>query len=81
VRLAHPSAGEILYSGVSRILDTSHLDASNACTLFDLGSGCGRLCMQAFLQFKNLDRVVGVEVRAREQHTALRTRARKNCHE
>ncbi len=58
------SAGEIHFAGVSRILDSQHLDAAAAGTrtLYDLGSGCGRLCVQAFLQFPNLERVVGVEV-------------------
>ena len=58
-------AGEILFNGVSRIMDSLHLHAgaSGTRTLFDLGSGCGRLCVQVFLQFPNLDKVVGVEVK------------------
>jgi predicted RNA methylase len=57
-------AGEILFNGVSRIMDPQHLDsgAPGTRTLYDLGSGCGRLCVQVFLQFTNLDKVVGVEV-------------------
>jgi hypothetical protein len=53
-----------LFNGVSRIMDPQHLDAGapGTRTLYDLGSGCGRLCAQVFLQFPNLDRVVGVEV-------------------
>lgn len=59
--------GEILFDGVSRILDSAHLDAANARTLYDLGSGCGRLCVQAFLQFTNLETVIGVEVRYHQE--------------
>ena len=60
-------AGEILFNGVSRIMDSQHLNAGAPGTrsLFDLGSGCGRLCVQVFLQFPNLVRVVGVEVSTR----------------
>lgn len=54
--------GEILFNGVTRILDADHMNAASARTLYDLGSGCGRLCVQAFLQFPNLERVVGVEL-------------------
>lgn len=62
--LLFSSAGEILFNGVSRIMDPQHLNAgaSGTRSLFDLGSGCGRLCVQVFLQFPNLVRVVGVEV-------------------
>jgi predicted RNA methylase len=62
--LHNVSSGEILFSGVTRILDPSHLDGATVRTLYDLGSGCGRLCVQAFLQFNNIERVVGVEVNA-----------------
>lgn len=62
--LLFSTAGEILFNGVSRIMDPQHLNAGAPGTrsLFDLGSGCGRLCVQVFLQFPNLVRVVGVEV-------------------
>ena len=45
-------------------MDSAHLDAAAPGTrvLYDLGSGCGRLCVQVFLQFPNLEKVVGVEV-------------------
>ena len=49
--------GEVLPAGVSRMLDARHLDASKADTLYDLGSGLGKLVMQAFLQFPNLKKV------------------------
>ena len=49
--------GEVLPDGVSKMLDSDHLDASNATVLYDLGMGCGRLCMQAFLEYPNLDLV------------------------
>jgi len=43
--------------------------------LVDLGAGCGRLCMQVFLQFPNIQRVLGVELastRSRVGFTAMR---------
>jgi hypothetical protein len=56
--------GEIHFNGVTRLLDSAHLNAAdvNTKSLYDLGSGCGRLCVQAFMQFPNLERVVGVEL-------------------
>lgn len=60
-------AGEILFTGVTRVLDRQHLNGETARSLVDLGSGCGRLCVQAFLQFPNIEQVLGVEVRAKER--------------
>ena len=54
--------GEVLPAGVSKMLDDEHLDAASARVMFDLGMGCGRLCLQAFLQYPNLSEVVGVEL-------------------
>ncbi len=36
--------------------------AHNANSLFDLGMGTGKVAVQAFLQFKNLKYVYGVEL-------------------
>jgi hypothetical protein len=49
-------------SGVTRILDASHLNAGGARTLYDLGCGNGKLALQALLQYPNLNLVVGVEL-------------------
>jgi SAM-dependent methyltransferase len=38
------------------------LDLSTASTLFDLGCGTGKICFQAFLQYRNLHYVYGVEL-------------------
>ena len=54
--------GEILPIGVTRAFDSQHLNVSSAHTLCDLGSGLGKLAIQAFLQYPNLQRVVGVEL-------------------
>ena len=54
--------GEILFEGVSRMLNREHLDAPGARSLFDLGAGTGKVALQAFLQFGNLARVYGVEL-------------------
>lgn len=54
--------GEVLPIGVDLALDASHLDARAASVFYDLGSGNGKFAIQAFLQFPNLTRVVGVEL-------------------
>lgn len=54
--------GEILASGVSKLLDDDHLRASKAQVLYDLGMGVGKLCLQAFLQFPSLRLVFGIEL-------------------
>ena len=63
--------GEVLPAGVSKMLDEDHLDAASARVMFDLGMGCGRLCMQAFLQFVNLREVVGVELSSSRTSVAM----------
>jgi len=54
--------GEVLPEGVSKMLDKDHLHASSAKVLYDLGMGLGKLAMQAFLEYPNLDKVVGMEL-------------------
>lgn len=54
--------GEVLPEGVSKLLDVTHLNASNATVLVDLGCGMGKLILQAFLQYTNLTLVVGIEL-------------------
>jgi len=54
--------GEILPSGVSKLLDSRHLDAAGATSVYDLGMGLGKLALQAYLEFPNLEKVVGVEL-------------------
>lgn len=39
-----------------------HLAAANASVLFDLGMGAGKVAVQAFVQFRNLKYVYGVEL-------------------
>ena len=51
--------GEVLYLGVLQILKA--LNVKKAARLVDFGCGLGKLCVQAFLQFPNLERIVGVE--------------------
>jgi hypothetical protein len=66
------SYGELLPEGVTRMsllhvarkslfpfrFDAKHLDAAHATSLVDLGAGVGKLVLQAFLQFPNLQSVV-----------------------
>lgn len=47
-----------------KLLDDDHLRAGRADVLVDMGSGTGKLCMQAFLTYTNLTRVVGIELSA-----------------
>ena len=54
--------GEILASGVTKLLDEEHLHAAKAQVLYDLGMGVGKLCLQAFLQFPSLRLVFGIEL-------------------
>ena len=54
--------GEVLPEGVSRMFDSDHLDLLSARTVYDLGSGLGKLAMQAYLQYPHLDWVCGVEL-------------------
>lgn len=54
--------GEVLPQGVSDMLNSSHLQARNSSSLFDLGMGTGKLALQAFLQYSSLRRVVGIEI-------------------
>lgn len=54
--------GELLPRGVNKALDVHHLDASKARILFDMGMGTGKVAIQAFLQYRNLEYVFGVEL-------------------
>lgn len=54
--------GEVLPSGVCKLLDDEHLSASTATSLYDLGMGTGKMALQAFLMYDNLKTVVGVEL-------------------
>ena len=66
--------GEVLFEGAAKLFDSQHLNAEKGTVLVDLGSGVGKLALQAFLQFPNLSKVVGVELspsRVTEAHSAL----------
>jgi len=54
--------GEVLPRGCNRILDVEHLNAAGCRSLYDLGMGIGKFALQAFVQFPNLDKVVGIEL-------------------
>ena len=54
--------GECLPIGATKLFDADHLHARSATSLCDLGSGLGKLAIQAFLQFPNLTRVFGCEL-------------------
>ena len=43
-------------------LSLKHLRAIHSRTVFDLGMGTGKVAMQAFLQYPNLQRSFGVEL-------------------
>lgn len=54
--------GELLPRGVDKAFRQNRLNAASARTLYDLGMGIGKVVMQAFLQFRNLIYVYGVEL-------------------
>jgi len=54
--------GELLPRGANRAFDTAHLSCGTASVLFDLGCGTGKVVIQAFLQYRNLQYVCGVEI-------------------
>jgi hypothetical protein len=43
-------------------MDEWHLNAARARTVVDLGCGTGKVCMQAFLEYKSLHDLFGVEI-------------------
>jgi hypothetical protein len=43
-------------------LGSKHLNARTATTLFDMGMGTGKIPIQAFIQYRNLKYVYGVEL-------------------
>jgi len=57
-----PLYGEIMPAGLQHILDKNHMNAASATCLIDLGSGKGKLALQAFLTFPNLQWVTGIEL-------------------
>eukprot|EP00981_Chlorochromonas_danica_P002840 scaffold549_cov174-Ochromonas_danica.AAC.24 len=54
--------GELLPRGANKAFGFKRLDVHRASILYDLGMGTGKIVIQAFLQFKNLVHVVGVEL-------------------
>ena len=56
--------GELLPRGANKAFGPKRLAAKDASVLFDLGMGTGKIAMQAFLQFRNLDYVYGIELSA-----------------
>jgi hypothetical protein len=59
-----PTFGEIYSDGVEKIFDKQHMRAgdSDCDTVADMGMGCGKVLMQAALQFPNVKRMTGVEL-------------------
>jgi len=54
--------GELLPRGVNKALGVNHLNAAQQTSLFDLGMGTGKVVIQAFLQYRNLKYVYGIEL-------------------
>ena len=54
--------GELLPRGANKAFGAGHLNCSEARVLYDLGMGTGKVAIQAFVQFRNLDYVYGVEL-------------------
>lgn len=56
--------GELLPRGANKAFGPKRLAAQDAAVLFDLGMGTGKIALQAFLQFRNLEYVYGIELSA-----------------
>lgn len=54
--------GELLPRGANKAMESERLSVCSATTLFDLGMGTGKILIQAFLQFRNLRYIYGVEL-------------------
>jgi hypothetical protein len=54
--------GEVLPHGVSKIFDMDHLQGAKARVFYDLGSGPGKMALQAWFEFPNIDKIVAVEL-------------------
>ncbi len=52
------------YSIFLQAFGLERLNTSSASVLFDLGMGTGKILIQAFLQFKNLRYIFGIELSA-----------------
>ena len=52
---------DLYTSSTQRLLDNKHLNAANAISLHDLQCGTATVALQAFLSYKNLRRVFGIE--------------------
>eukprot|EP00596_Hydrurales_sp_CCMP1899_P000367 CAMPEP_0119046274 /NCGR_PEP_ID=MMETSP1177-20130426/45527_1 /TAXON_ID=2985 /ORGANISM="Ochromonas sp, Strain CCMP1899" /LENGTH=938 /DNA_ID=CAMNT_0007019197 /DNA_START=345 /DNA_END=3160 /DNA_ORIENTATION=+ len=54
--------GELLPRGANKAFGEQYLAAGRSDVLFDLGMGAGKVAVQAFVQFRNLKYVYGVEL-------------------
>ena len=54
------------------MMDEKHLNAANANVLVDLGMGLGKLALQCFLEYPNLNTVIGLEFCQTRSNTAFR---------
>jgi SAM-dependent methyltransferase len=60
---AAPSDFLLFFSSFERqAFGPSRLDIGNASVVFDLGMGTGKILIQAFLQFRNLRYIFGIEL-------------------
>jgi len=54
--------GEIKPEGVEYMMDRAHMKLETAKAMVDIGSGVGKLSIQCFHQYKNVNTVIGVEI-------------------
>jgi hypothetical protein len=54
--------GEPLFEGLTVALNSRHLDGGRAKVLVDMSMGIGKLCIQAFENYRSIDTIVGVEL-------------------
>jgi hypothetical protein len=54
--------GELLPRGINKAMCSPRLGGERASVVYELGMGIGKVAVQVFLQFRNLTRVLGVEL-------------------
>lgn len=56
--------GELLPRGINKAMLSNRLNGDEALVIYELGMGIGKVAMQVFLQFPQVQRVYGVELSA-----------------
>lgn len=63
--------GEVLTSGVNKLMNDQHCRVMEAKRIIDLGMGIGKFCLQLFIQFPHLQHILGIELVPSRVHLAI----------